>query len=206
MRRPWDAADGGGPEPGAGGGKPGTNDGTEREAKGGAAPSTGPATIRPSLWAGLDIVVKAVAGLAFLLVPAAIGVLLHGGRLELLAVLAALSFVEGIDLLYALVAAAFPLAQLAFTRYVIDDEGIRVATQLFTRSEKSVRWDKVTLLRQRRTLVDRLFGIERLDVVAYGERGATFHLVGLRDAASLRRLVALRMREHASVGGVLGED
>lgn len=171
------------------------------------APGEGPLLVlRPSLLAGLDLLGKAVAAAALLVVPVLVGVLLQGGRPGLAALVAAVVGLRLLDMTYALLAALVPVVQLAFTRYVVDEEGIRVHVQLFTRSERTVRWDKVTLLRHRRTLVDRMFRIDRLDVVAYGERGTTLNLVGLRQAPHLRDLVARRMREHASVGGVLGED
>lgn len=99
-----------------------------------------------------------------------------------------------------------PALQLAFTRYILDDEGIRERVQLLSRSDKRVRWDKVTALQHRRTFVDRILQIERVDVVAYGSRGTTLHLVGLRRAPYIRGLVARQMRAQASVSGMLRND
>lgn len=99
-----------------------------------------------------------------------------------------------------------PAVQIGFTRYVFDDEGIRERVQVLARTERRVRWDKVTALHHRRTLLDRALGIERLDVVAYGERGTTLHLVGLREAAHLRGIVARQMRREATIGHLVAND
>jgi uncharacterized membrane protein YdbT with pleckstrin-like domain len=96
--------------------------------------------------------------------------------------------------------------QIAFTTYTFDDDGLIVRTQVLARSERRVPWEKVTALRHRRTWLDALLRIERLDVIAYGERGTTLHLVGLRDAAPLRAEVARRMRETATVEALLRSD
>jgi uncharacterized membrane protein YdbT with pleckstrin-like domain len=163
-------------------------------------------TLKPSLWAGLDIVAKAVMGILLVALPFVLSAFFQGDAGRTIGLLALV--VGGFDftLIYATLAALFPMAQLAFTRYVVDEEGIRVHVQLFNRSETRVAWEKITLLRQRRTLVDRLFGIERLDVVAHGVRGTTLRLVGLRDAPRLRNLVAERMRASASVTSLLRSD
>lgn len=112
----------------------------------------------------------------------------------------------GASILVPLLASLAPAVQIAFTRYVFDDEGIREKVQILSRSEKRVRWEKVTALLHRRTMLDRLLGIERLDIVAYGERGTTLHLVGLREARPLRALVAQQMRRQATVRHLMAND
>ncbi|HET6399233.1 MAG TPA: PH domain-containing protein, partial [Candidatus Thermoplasmatota archaeon] len=96
--------------------------------------------------------------------------------------------------------------RLAFTRYHLDDEGVRVRTAFLGRSERRVPWGKVTLVRHRRTLLDRLFGLSRVEIVAYGDRGAVLHLTGLRDARPVRQRAAMQMRRSASVAGLFRND
>ncbi len=103
------------------------------------------------------------------------------------------------------VVATIPAIRLLFTRYIIEEDGMRERVQILNRTERRIGWDKVTLLRQRRTFFDWLLRIERLDVIAYGERGATIHLLGLRGSA-LRDHLAREMRRHASVQGLLQND
>jgi len=99
-----------------------------------------------------------------------------------------------------------PALRLLLTRYVIDETGIRVRTALLAKTETRVVWDKITAIRHHRGLFDALFGLQRLDVVAYGARGTTVHLVGLRDAAKLRRLVSRRMRRGATLASLVRLD
>jgi uncharacterized membrane protein YdbT with pleckstrin-like domain len=99
-----------------------------------------------------------------------------------------------------------PALRLAATRYDLDLEGVRVHSSIIARSDQRVPWEKVTLLIHRRTLVDRLLGIETVTVIAYGLRGATLQLVGLRDAAVVRDFAARRMRASASVASLFAND
>lgn len=169
----------------------------------------GSLVVRPSLWAALERSVTVFGVLLALMVPAMLAVFLGvdagdptepDGR----GVFALLDV--SLTLLIPVLAALTPAVQLVFTRYVLDDEGIRENVQLLSRTERRVGWDKVTALRHRVTLMDRLFGIGRVDVVAYGERGTTIRLVGLRHAPHLRGLVARRMREAATVERLFGND
>lgn len=112
----------------------------------------------------------------------------------------------GMSILVPVLASLAPAVQIAFTRYVFDDEGVLEKVQILSRTEKRVRWEKVTALLHRRTLLDRVLDIERLDVVAYGERGTTLRLVGLRDARPVRALVARQMRRQATVRHLVAND
>lgn len=169
----------------------------------------GSLVVRPSLWAALGRSVTVFGVLLALMVPALLAVFLGvqtddptepDGR----GVFALVDF--SLTLLIPVLAALTPAVQLVFTRYVLDDEGIRERVQLLSRTERRVPWEKVTALRHRVTLLDRLFGLGRVDVVAYGERGTTIRLVGLRHAPHLRGLVARRMLESASVERLFGND
>lgn len=165
-----------------------------------------PIELRPSLLAAFDVAAK----LAFLVLAAAlpllIGLAFSGDLRVFLAGIVAAVLGGTTGLVYAGIAAFAPLVQLAFTRYIIEPDGIRVRTQILSKTERRVQWEKITMLHHRRSVVDRVFGLDRLDVIAYGARGTTLHLVGLRGAAGLRDLVARRMREHAAVGGRFGDD
>lgn len=166
---------------------------------------------RPSLRAAAGPILSAVAAvLAFGLPTLFFGQAAAGdARADPGFVLALLLGVFGaalgvlLPLLFA-VAAAF--LKVGFTRYVLDQDGIHVRTRLLSTQEQRVPWEKVTAVRQARSIFDSLLGVERLDVIAYGERGATLHLVGLRDAAPLRDLVAQRMRHSASLESLLRRD
>jgi uncharacterized membrane protein YdbT with pleckstrin-like domain len=160
--------------------------------------------VRPSLKAGVGRFLVALSGLVVVFAPLALGV---GASLDepgLAGVLAAWQFFASIG--GAVLVSLAPAVQLAFTRYVLDDEGIRERVQILSKSDKRIQWEKVTALQHRRTLLDRALRIERLDVIAYGERGATLHLVGLHDAAHLRNLVAREMRRQANVRRLLSND
>ena len=161
--------------------------------------------IRPSLRAAFDVLGKLAGALALFGLPFWVGLAVQGnpkGLREIATIVAG----GGLGLFYGVLAAFGPLVQLAFTQYVIEPDGIRVRTQILSKSERRVQWEKVTMLRHRRTLIDRFFGIDRLDVVAHGARGTTLHLVGLRDATRLRDHAARKMRACAAVGGRFGDD
>lgn len=160
--------------------------------------------LRPSLLAAVSSFAK-VAGYVLLVVAAPTLVALLAGRSGLLAavLLAELSFLA---LLPAMAAVLVPAVRIAFTRYELDADGVRVHSSLIARSDQRVPWEKVTLLVQRRGLADRVLGISSLDVVAYGTRGATLHLVGLRDPRPVREWASARMREAASVEALFRND
>ncbi|MGB0653310.1 MAG: PH domain-containing protein [Thermoplasmatota archaeon] len=158
---------------------------------------------RPSLLAAMDVPLKILLAGAGVAAPFVVSAALADKPVP---ILAALFGLESLNILYALAAPLIPAVQLLFTRYTVDEEGIRVQVQILSRSEHRVQWDKVTAITHRRTLFDRLFGIERLDIIAYGERGATVHLQGLRQAAWLRDLAAQQMRRTATVSNLLLND
>lgn len=159
--------------------------------------------VRPSLWAAADVTLKILGVFLGIALPAVVPALIAGEP-----ILAAGIFVgfQAIGVLPALFAAAAPAVQIGFTTYTADEEGIVVRTQILSRNEKRVPWEKVTAVQQRRTVVDWAFRMQRVDVVAYGQRGATLHLVGLRDAAAVRNEVARRMRRAATVEALLDSD
>lgn len=160
-------------------------------------------TLKPSLRAAMDAPVKVLGAVTSVLLPVVIPAAIEGESIG-----AAVFFfgIEAFALYPALAAALVPAVQLAFTTYTFEEDGLVVRTQILARSERRVPWEKVTALRHRRTLLDVVFRIERLDVIAYGERGTTLRLVGLRDAAPLRSLVARRMRETSTVEALLRSD
>lgn len=162
--------------------------------------------VRPSLWAILQRLVEVFLALLPLAVSLAVALLAQGGgdlaRDGPLLIL----LLENLQFALVLLVAFAPAVQVAFTRYTFDAEGIRVRTQVLQKSDHRVPWEKVTALRHRRTLLDRLLGLGRLDVIAYGEKGTVLRLVGLRDDGALRDLVARRMRETASVAALVGND
>jgi len=96
--------------------------------------------------------------------------------------------------------------RIGLTRYVLDKDGIHVRSQVLSAKEERVPWEKVTAVLQKRTIFDSLLRIERVHVVAYGRAGRTLHLVGLRDAAPLRNLVASRMLQSSSVESLRRRD
>lgn len=159
--------------------------------------------LRPSLLAAVDVVAKVFGVLAGFGLPLLLPLLLEGGIVSLTALLLGLG---ALDLYPALLVAFLPAVRLAFTRYTLDEEGVQVHTQILATSHKRVPWEKVTALRHRRTLVDAVLGIERIDVIAYGERGATLRLVGLRGAGPVRDRIAAHMRASATVEALLRSD
>lgn len=160
--------------------------------------------LKPSLWAAASTFARVIGSIALaLLAPFLVAVFL--GRSGLLASIILAEF----SLLAVLPAAAallVPAIRLAFTRYDLDEEGVRVHSDLVSRNDQRVSWEKVTVLQQRRSLVDRLAGIDNLHVVAYGARGTTLHLVGLRDVATVRQFAARKMRDAASVDALFRSD
>lgn len=161
-------------------------------------------TFRPSLLAALDVPIKILVFVFIFFLPLGIGGAAATGD-PLVAILGP-AFVTALNFFPALFALLAPAVQIMFTRYVIDDDGIRVTVQFLSKNESRVNWPKVTAITHKRTVVDRIFGIERLDIVAYGERGTTLRLVGLRDAPQLRDLAAKKMREHATVEALFSND
>lgn len=167
----------------------------------------GDLVFRPALRAAVGPSLLAVLGIAALLTPAFFGIAQQEGLetgFGFLDVFYVLS--QNAQYLFALAPAMAPVVQVFTTRYVLSADGIRQRRQFLSKEEHKVAWEKVTALKHRRSIMDRLLGIERLDVIAYGERGATIHLIGLRDAAPLRNHVGLRMRESASVDALFRAD
>ncbi len=160
--------------------------------------------VRPSLRAGVERFLAALAGVSVFFVPIIVGVFLGTDDGRQAGVLGGLDIVFSIAV--PLAVSVTPAIRLAFTRYIFDDEGIRERVQLLSKTEKRVKWEKVTALQHRRTLLDRILGVERLDIIAYGARGATLHLVGLREAGPLRGIVARQMRQQASVRRLFSND
>lgn len=168
----------------------------------------GPLVVTPSLRAAADLPLRIGSAIIGLVAPFAIFALLDAARegepVELWTVLVAAALTP--EILIALGAAFVPAIRLAFTRYIFHEDGITVQTRVLAATEQRVPWAKVTALQHRRTFIDRILGIERLDVVAYGIKGTTVHLVGLRPAAPLRDLISSRMRETASVQSLFAND
>lgn len=167
-------------------------------------PAAVPLRVKPSLRAAASTFARVAS---YLLVAAAAPLLVAvlAGRSGVLAaiVLAEFSFFAVVPAAAALL---IPAVRLAFTRYDLDEDGVRVHSDLVSRSDQRVPWDKVTLLVQRRSLIDRILGISSIDVVAYGTRGTTLHLVGLHDPAAVRTFAAQRMLQAASVQSLFRND
>lgn len=162
-------------------------------------------SLKPSLRAAASTFAKVLALAAFVLTVPFVGALLSG---EGLAVLAAFLLAEFgfLAMLPAFAGLLLPAVRLWATRYELDAEGVRVHSSIVARSDQRVTWDKVTLLVQSRSLIDRALGIESVAIVAYGARGTTLHLVGLRDAAPVRDFAARHMRRSASVAALFAND
>jgi uncharacterized membrane protein YdbT with pleckstrin-like domain len=161
--------------------------------------------VKPSLLAAASVFLKVVAVIVLALATPALAAILAGQGAGILATFLALQFAAA-GILPLIASIVVPAIRLAFTRYELDEEGVRVHSSVIARSDQRVPWDKVTLLVQSRSLTDRLLGIERLTVIAYGIRGATLSLVGLRDAGPLRDFAAKKMRESASVASLFAND
>ncbi len=165
--------------------------------------------VKPSLWAGLEAVTQLLVQLAPFLLGILVPLIFFGriGRPDSGPDGPGfLVFAENADLSLGLLLTLGPVLRVAFTRYTFDETGIRVRSALLLKSEQRVPWNKVTALRHRRTIVGWMLGIEMIEIVAYGKRGPTLRLVGLRNAAALRSMVARRMRESATVGNLLSSD
>lgn len=160
--------------------------------------------LKPSLWAAASTFAR-VAGYLGLALLAPILAAIFLGRSSALAAIVLAEF-SLIAVLPAAAALLVPAIRLAFTRYHLDAEGVRVHSDLISRNDQRVPWEKVTVLHQRRSLVDRIAGIDTLDVVAYGARGTTLHLVGLRDITTVRQFAAQKMRDSASVEALFRND
>ncbi len=160
--------------------------------------------VRPSLRAALERFLLALTGVSVFFAPLILGSYFGDDREPQAGIFAGLDIVFSVAI--PVLVSLAPAIQLAFTRYVFDDEGIRERVQLLSKTEKRVKWEKVTALQHRRTLLDRILGIERLDVIAYGARGTTIRLVGLKEAGALRNIVGRQMRRQASVSRLFSND
>jgi membrane protein YdbS with pleckstrin-like domain len=166
-------------------------------------PAGAEVVVRPSLRAALDVPFKVIGVLLFLTLPfGTTGAILGGPQLFLPFV----PFVFLLQIAPALLITFAPAIRLVYTRYIIDQDGIRVRSQVLSATESRVPWEKVTAIEHRRTFFDRLLGIERLHVIAYGVRGTTLRLIGLRNARQLRDLTARKMREHATAETIFSND
>lgn len=162
-------------------------------------------SLRPSLLAAASVFAKIVVFLAFVFAVPFLVALLSGSDLAFLgAVLLAETSVFAV--LPAIAGLVLPAIRLFATRYDLDGEGVRVRSSIIARSDQLVPWDKVTLLMQHRSIVDRVLGIASVTIVSYGVKGATLHLVGLRDPAPVRDYAARKMRESASVASLFAND
>lgn len=157
--------------------------------------------VRPRLRAALPSALAAVAGLMVLGIPIVLGIE-SSERAEPWWLL----LFNNAQTLLVFTPAVAPFIKVFTTRYIIEEGGIREEVRFLSSTQRRVTWEKVTALRQRRGPFERLLGIERLDVIAYGERGATIHLIGLRDAASLRNRFAKEMRDASSVDSLFRAD
>lgn len=123
---------------------------------------------------------------------------------------------SGADLSFGLLALAVPVVRLFFTRYSIGPDDVRVRHQVLEKHEQRIDLQKITALRYRRTLLDKAFGLERLEIVSYGRRGSvqregsplstTLRLVGLRKGSGVGAMLARKMRETASVSSLFEND
>ena len=169
-----------------------------------AAPEPG-LSLRPSLRAAASVFAKVVAFVGFVLAVPFLVALLSGSDV---AFLGAILLAE--PSLFAVVPAiaglVLPAVRLLATRYDLDGDGVRVRSSIIARSDQLVPWDKVTLLMQHRSIVDRVLGIASVTIVSYGVKGATLHLVGLRDPTPVRDYAARKMRESASVASLFAND
>lgn len=154
--------------------------------------------IRPSLWAGVEILERLLLQFAPYAIPILISLVLADAQSDDDRPLF-IALMDNFELGIGVLAIAAPILRVAFTRYTFDDEGIRIRSVLLSKSDQRVPWEKITAVRHRRTLLGSLVGIQRLEIVAYGKRGATLHLSGLRNAPELRNLVARHMRKSATI-------
>lgn len=159
--------------------------------------------VKPRLRAALPGSLAAFGGLVSIAVPVLLGIDAApdgagaGGRLFLL---------NNLEYLFLFTPALAPIIKVLTTTYIIEEDGIREQARFLSTTDRRITWEKVTALRQRRSVFDALLGIQRLDVIAYGERGATIHLVGLSNAPELRNRFARNMRDSASVDSLFRAD
>lgn len=73
-----------------------------------------------------------------------------------------------------------------FTAYTLTDHRLLASSSLFTRETTSVPLDQVSAIEQRRGPIDALLGLDTLVVSAYGERGTSVAIPGLREVDRLR--------------------
>jgi uncharacterized membrane protein YdbT with pleckstrin-like domain len=171
----------------------------------------GDLVFRPAVRAAFGPALLALTGLLVVFVPFLLGFNNSGfGEEEFNGVPKIFFWVfwlaDNIEFAAALLPATAPIINVLTTRYVLAADGIRERKQFLNKEERKVSWEKVTALKHKRSILDRILGIERLDVVAYGERGVTLHLIGLRDASQLRNHVGMRMRQSASVDALMKAD
>lgn len=164
----------------------------------------GDLVFKPQLRAAVGPTLLALGGLGF-----ALGLVVYGNNFnsdDFLPEFWLLTILDNIEYLTWLVPAFLPVVNVLTTRYVLGADGLRERKQFLSKEERRVSWEKVTALRHRRTVLDKILRIERVDVIAYGQRGATIHLVGLADGAKLRNHVGRMMRESASVDSLFRSD
>ncbi len=162
-------------------------------------------TFKPHPRAALERALMAVGGIMALFIPFFIFAVIGSDGSEGPAILVALNTFA--TLIIPAIIGFAPAMQVLFTRYTIDDDGVHEEVTILNKTQRRIAWEKVTALRHRRTVIDRILGIQRVDVIAYGERGATIHLIGLRDNAStIRNHVAKQMRTNVDLGRLLSND
>jgi len=110
------------------------------------------------------------------------------------------------ELIIGFVVAFLPAVRVLFTSYEVNESGLRARTAMLATTEQKVPWEKVTLLRHKRTLLDTIFGLEHLDVVAYRKHGATVRIVGLRRNSTMPAWMGEAMRKNSSIGALLRAD
>lgn len=160
-------------------------------------------TIKPNLLASVDTIVKVLGVFAFFALPAVLAAILSGSPLL---VGALFLNAQAISLIPAIGGAFLPAIRLLFTTYTLSDEGIQTRMDLLGQQTVRVRWEKVTSVEHHCTIVDRILGLERITVSAYGERGTTLHLIGLRQAGWIRDLASEKMAKSPNFSSLLADE
>lgn len=112
----------------------------------------------------------------------------------------------GFELLYLAPRIVRAWIHVAFTEYVLTTNRIYSRTEFLSTDLRVVPYERVTMLLVRRNLMERVLGIARVHVRAYGDVEQQIRLRGLRDPWPLFRVAREGLRTHNTADAIVRSD
>lgn len=111
-----------------------------------------------------------------------------------------------VELVYLVPRIGLAWIHVAFTEYTLTTDRIYSRTEFVTADLKTVPYEKVSLVRMRRGLFQRLLGVTEVTVRGYGDDEGHVRLRGLRDPVAAFRTCREQIRVHNTAAGLIRSD